>query len=178
VTALEHASEKEKREGLPDVHTLTASERIDFQTDLLLKDEDFRKIGERVMTLLANGISPPKIQTLTGIPAEVSRRIRDRNPKFLRNVRDALVTNLAEASLVLSEQLIENAQYIPAEYLGKNLAQVVDRFQLLSGGVTARTEVRNISSPEELQKMFEALPLADATVVTEDQDGSAKPNLS
>ena len=163
--------ETAKREGLPDAGTLTLSERLEFQADLLLEDPSFHKLGERVMTLLANGVSPAKIQTLTGIPAEVSRKIRDKNPKFLRNIRETLATNLAEASQILSEQLIATAHMIPPEFLAKSLAQTIDRFQLLSGGVTARTEVRNVSSPEELQKMFDLLP--QATVISEERDGSA-----
>ena len=152
---------------MPDTQRLTKSEKIEFQADLLLHEQDFKRLGERVMTLLANGVSPPKIQVLTGVPAEVTRHIRDLNPKFLRNIKDTLATNLAEASQIMSEQLIATAHMMPPEFLAKSLAQTIDKFQLLSGGVTARTEHRTISSPEELQKMFEALPEANAIIIKE-----------
>jgi hypothetical protein len=145
---------------LPDVRELTLAERIEFQADLLIEEPSFKPLGQRVMTLLANGLSPAKIQILTGIPADVTRCVRDRNPKFLRNVKETIATNLAEASQVLSERLITDAHLIAPSDLAKSIAWAVDKMQLLSGGVTVRTEVRNVSSPEELQKMFDALPQA------------------
>jgi len=161
------AAALEDKEELPDTQTLSKSDKIEFQADLLLHENDFKKLGEKVMSLLANGISPPRIQILTGVPAEVTRRIRDLNPKFLRNIKETLATNLAEASQIMSEELIAKAHLMPPEFLAKSLAQTIDKFQLLSGGVTARTEHRNISSPEELQKMFEALPEANAIIIKE-----------
>lgn len=167
---------EDKKTGLPNTRKRNKSQKIEFQVDLLLHEENFKPLGEKVMSLLANGVSPPKIQVLTGVPAEVTRGIRDLNPRFLRNIRETLATNLAEASQIMSEQLIATAHLMPPEFLAKSLAQTIDKYQLLSGGVTARTEVRNVSSPEELQKMFESLPEANATVV-EQENGSANPLL-
>jgi hypothetical protein len=161
-----------KRDGLPDLKTLTVHERIEFQADLLIHEKDFQKLGERVMSLLVNGVSPPKIQVLTGVPAEVTRRIRDLNPKFLRAIKETLATNLAEASQIMTEQLIATAHLMPPEFLAKSIAATIDKYQLLSGGVTARTEVRNVTSPEDLKKMFDALPEAKATVVEDHNNGS------
>jgi hypothetical protein len=148
----------ERVEGLPDVRQLSAAERIDFQADVLIAEPSFHHLGERVMTLLANGISPPKIETLTGVPAEVARKIRERNPKFLRNIKEVIASNLAEASQILSERLVDTAPNMPIKHLAQSLSTSIDKMQLLSGGVTARTEVRQISSPEELQRMFDSLP--------------------
>jgi len=149
-----------RTEGLPDVRQLSVAERIDFKADVLIADPGFHHLGERVMTLLANGISPPKIETLTGVPAEVARKIRDRNPKFLRNIREVIASNLAEASQILSERLVDTAPNMPLKHLAQTLSTSIDKMQLLSGGVTARTEVRTISSPEELQQIFDSLPNA------------------
>jgi hypothetical protein len=147
-----------RREGLPDIRVLSPVERIEFQADLLIHEPEFKDLGERVMSLLANGVSPHKVKVLTGVPSEVARRIRERNPRFLRNVREAIAANLAEASQVLSERLVETAHDMPVKHLASMLATSIDKMQLLSGGVTARTEVRQITSPEELQRIFDSLP--------------------
>jgi hypothetical protein len=48
------------------------------------------------------------------------------------------------------------------------LATSIDKMQLLSGGVTARTEVRQITSPEELQQIFDSLPDVSAPLLPND----------
>jgi hypothetical protein len=148
----------ERTEGLPDVRKFSRAERIDFQADLLIAEPQFHHLGERVMTLLANGVSPPKIETLVGVDSDVVRRIRDRNPKFLRNIKEQIANNLAEASQILSERLLDTAPTMPLKHLAQTLSASIDKMQLLSGGVTARSEVRQITSPEELQKIFDSLP--------------------
>jgi hypothetical protein len=49
------------------------------------------------------------------------------------------------------------------------LAVTIDKAQLLSGGVTQRTETRKVVTREELQALFEALPRAK---VIQDKDVS------
>jgi hypothetical protein len=158
----------ERTEGLPDRHKLSKAEHIDFQADLLIAEPSFHHLGERVMTLLANGISPPKIQTLTGVEADVVREIRQRNPKLLRTIKETIANNLAEASQILTERLVDTAPTMPLKHLAQTLSVAVDRMQLLSGGATARTEVRQISSPEELQRIFDSLPNVSAPLLPND----------
>ena len=148
----------ERTASLPDVRKLSRAERIDFQAHLLIAEPTFHHLGERVMTLLANGVSPPKIQTLTGVESDVVREIRQRNPRLLRNIKETIANNLAEASQILTERLVDTAADMPLKHLAQALSVAVDRMQLLSGGATARTEVRQITSPEELQRIFESLP--------------------
>ena len=128
------------------------------------------KLYEQILTLLANGHSPHKIWKLTGIESDVVRRIRDLNPETLANLKTTLATSLAEASQLLAERLIEAAPKMQRGEIAKALNIAVDKWQLLSGGVTARTEHRNVATPEELQKLFEALPRANAQIVIENQD--------
>jgi phytoene dehydrogenase-like protein len=68
---------------------------------------------------------------------------------------------MAEVSQILSEQLI-----------AESLAVTIDKYQLLSVGITGRIDHRDISSPEELQNMFEAIPQAQATVIENTNDQS------
>jgi hypothetical protein len=138
-------------------------DQVQCQVDLLAAQ--FPKTYEQIVVLLANGHSPSKVTRWTGIETDVVRRIRDRHPETLDQIKRALAVNLAEAAQKLSERLIEDADLLPPAEIAKALAIAVDKHQLLSGGVTARTEHRTVPTPEELQAMFEALPMANAQVI-------------
>jgi hypothetical protein len=125
------------------------------------------EVHQQIITLLANGHSPFKASRLTGIDTDVIRRIRDTYPETVERLKANLATNLAEASQLLAERLIEAAPKMQRGEIAKALNIAVDKWQLLSGGVTARTEHRNVATPEELQKLFEALPKANAQIVAE-----------
>jgi hypothetical protein len=128
------------------------------------------EVHQQVITLLANGHSPFKTSKLTGIDTDVIRRIRDTHPETVERLKQNLAANLAEAAQALSERLIEKSHTMRIENVAKALAIAVDKHQLLSGGVTARTEHRRVPTPEELQAMFEALPKANAQIVIENQN--------
>jgi len=134
-------------------------DHVQCQVDLL--SAQFPRVYDQIITLLANGHSPAKIKLWTGIETEVIRRIRDLHPETLARIKENLAVNLAEAAQSLSEKLIENAHRLRPENIAKALAIAVDKHQLLSGGVTARTEHRTVPTPEELQAMFDALPRAN-----------------
>ena len=83
---------------------------------------------------------------------------------FIPNYRDVCRSstskNLALASLRMSEILVESTDRIPADKIAFTLAVATEKAELLSGGVTQRTEVRPVVSREELQRLFEQLPRA------------------
>jgi hypothetical protein len=141
----------------------TKFDHVQCQVDLLASQ--FPEIHEQVITLLANGHSPHKIKLWTGIETDVVRRIRELHPETLERIKANLAANLAEAATALSERLISEAPNLDPEHIAKALAIAVDKHQLLSGGVTARTEHRRAPTPEELQAMFESLPKANVTVI-------------
>jgi|SRR6267378_5046861 len=147
----------------PNVLKRTVFDHVQCQADLLATQ--FQPSHEQVITLLANGLSPSKVSKWTGIEVDVVRRIRDQHPETLERVKQNLAANLAEAAQCLSERLISEAHRLRPENIAKALAIAVDKHQLLSGGVTARTEHRRAPTPEELQEMFNALPKANAIVI-------------
>jgi hypothetical protein len=143
-------------------------DHVQRQVDLLAAQ--FPRVHEQIMVMLANGHSPAKVHRWTGIEVDVVRRIRDLHPETLDQIKRTLAVNLAEAAQKLSERLIEDADLLPPGEIAKALAIAVDKHQLLSGGVTARTEHRTVPTPEELQAMFEALPMANAELIKDKTD--------
>jgi hypothetical protein len=129
---------------------------------------------QQIITLLANGHSPFKTSKLTGIDTDVIRLIRDTHPETVERLKAHLAANLAEAAQALSERLIDKAHTMRIENVAKALAIAVDKHQLLSGGVTARTEHRTVPTPEELQAMFDSLPRANATVIEDKDNGNMR----
>lgn len=147
-------------------------DHVQCQVDTLATH--FESTYQQVLTLLANGHSPAKVSKWTGIDSDVIRRIRELHPETLERLKQHLVANLAEAAQTLSERLIQDGPKMRIENVAKALAIVVDKHQLLSGGVTARTEHRTVPTPEELQAMFESLPKANAVVLEDKPKGEEK----
>jgi hypothetical protein len=145
----------------------TKFDHVQCQVDFL--STQFPQVHEQIITLLANGHSPFKVSSWTGIETDVVRRIRDLHPETLDRIKQNLAANLAEAATALSERLISEAHRLDPEHIAKALAIAVDKHALLSGGVTARTEHRRVPTPEELQAMFESLPKANAIVIEDAQ---------
>jgi hypothetical protein len=121
---------------------------------------------QQVIQLLADGCSPARINQFVSIGEEVIRRIRQLHPASIAKIRENVLDNLMEASQVMSERLAREAKDLPTQRLPQALAATIDKAQLLSGGVTQRTETRKVVTREELQALFEALPRAK---VIEDQ---------
>lgn len=110
--------------------------------------------------LLADGCSPHLINLWIGIGEDVIRRIKQMHPGSIARIKENVLDNLLEASQVMSERLAREAHTLPAHRLPNALAAVIDKAQLLSGGVTQRTETKRVVTQEELKALFEALPRA------------------
>lgn len=110
--------------------------------------------------LLADGCSPHLINLWIGIGEDVIRRIKQMHPQSIAKVKEMVLDNLLEASQVMSERLAREAHSLPTHRLPNALAAVIDKAQLLSGGVTQRTESKRVVTQEEVQALFEALPRA------------------
>lgn len=152
-------------------HAQTLADRYEYRARLICQDPDFRPLLDKVLRLLAAGNSPAKINKLIGLEEDVIRRIRYANPDAIKNIKQNLSTMMAEATQVLTEQLIEHAHEIPPEHLGRALQVTYTGHQLYSGGYTQRVEHRTIASPEDLQKMFDSLPSLEVTQIED-----SKPN--
>jgi hypothetical protein len=125
--------------------------------------------------LLSQGQSPEAVSIATSLPIQTTRAMSSFIPDYRLVVREATARNLAQSSLRMSEILVDRADQMPIDRIPFALAVTTEKSELLSGGVTARTEHRKVVTPEELQAMFDALPKANATVV-EDKIVSLPPN--
>ena len=110
--------------------------------------------------LLSAGNSVQAVAHATSIPLQTVRAMTHFIPNYRDVCRSSTSKNLALASLRMSEILIESTDRIPADKIAFTLAVATEKAELLSGGVTQRTEVRPVVSREELQRLFEQLPRA------------------
>jgi hypothetical protein len=90
------------------------------------------------------------------------RFIRSMHPELAGKARRELVSNLEEAAWNLSKRLVDQGADIAIDRVPQALATVVEKLSLLTGGVTARIEHLEAPKPEDLKKMFEALPKVEA----------------
>jgi hypothetical protein len=67
----------------------------------------------------------------------------------------------------MAQRLLDAASTMPVNKLPDALSKTLDKYQLLSGGVTVRTEHRNVPTPEDLERMFAALPSAKVIETTD-----------
>ena len=125
---------------------------------------------KRCLHMLADGCSPNLINQWLGLGEDVIRRIRQINPVAIAKVKENILDNLLEASQVMSERLAREAHTLPTHRLANALAATIDKAQLLSGGVTQRTETKRAVTQEELQALFEALPRAEAKVIEDKEN--------
>jgi len=115
--------------------------------------------------LLSVGNSVQAVAHATSIPIQTIRAMTHFIPNYREVCRSSTSKNLALASLRMSEILVESTDRIPADKIAFTLAVATEKAELLSGGVTARSETRQIVTREELQKLFDALPRAKAEIV-------------
>ena len=125
---------------------------------------------QQILTLLADGYSCQLINKYVGIGDDVIRRIRQLHPQSIQKIKEVVLDNLLESVQVMSERLAREAHELPTGRLAQALAQTIDKAQLLSGGVTQRTETKRVVTREELQALFESLPRAKATVIEDKKD--------
>lgn len=122
---------------------------------------------EQILRLLADAYSPNLISALVGIGDDVIRRIRQLHPVSIARIKEVVLDNLLEATQVMSERLAIEAKMLPTDKLANALSSTIDKAQLLSGGVTQRTETKRVVTREELQALFDALPRAKAQTIEE-----------
>lgn len=118
-----------------------------------------------VIDLLAQGHSIQSVANSTGVDPVVVNAASWFVPDYRAICKSATARNLALANLRMSEILAQRTDSLPVDRVPFALAVSVEKSQLLDGGVTQRTESRQVVSREELQKLFDQLPRANARVV-------------
>jgi len=152
--------------------TFVAALRDKAQIDAFLKDPESKQIVDSTVSWLANGWSPGRIATITGLHVDLVRRIRDEHPEAIANLKLTIATQLGETVQLLAERMLRSIDDIAPDKLPAALSQILDKYQLMSGGVTARFEHRNVATPEDLERMFNALPTAKARVIQDKDNGN------
>jgi len=145
------------------------------QIDAFLHDPEAKEITDSVIGWLANGWSPQRIANITGLHVELVRQIREEHPEAISNIKASIATQLGEVVQILAERMLATAHEIDPAKIPQSLALVLDKYQLLSGGATARFEHKNVASAEDLQKMFDALPAAKVVEITDSPNGNGMP---
>jgi len=119
----------------------------------------------RLALSLMDGISPAAIAARERVNSDLVRFIRSMHPECTAGVKNHLLANLEEASLAFSRRLLKKELAI--DKVPEALSKVLDKIQLLTGGVTSRTEHLAAPRPEDLAAMFEALPQAQVVAISE-----------
>ena len=96
---------------------------------------------------------------------EAVAQIRRIYPEVVLAGRRQIVHNLEQVSLNLSNRLATEGSMIAIDKVAGTLATVIEKLQLLTGGVTSRSEHVGAPKPEELKAMFDQLPSAKAEVI-------------
>jgi hypothetical protein len=114
----------------------------------------------RIVMSLMDGIAPAKVARQCKTDVQLVRYLRRMYPEAMAAGRQQIVSNLEEASLTLSQRLVDEAPKIPLQQVAAVLSTVIEKTQLLTGNVTSRTEHINAPTPEDLKAMFDRLPAA------------------
>jgi len=136
--------------SLQDNNPLPLSVLIDQNPDLYRNAVD----------LLSAGNSVQAVAHATSIPLQTIKAMTHFIPNYRDICRSSTSKNLALANLRMSEILVESTDRIPADKIAFTLAVATEKAELLSGGVTQRTETRQVITREELQRLFDQLPRA------------------
>jgi hypothetical protein len=153
---------------LPQLTNSEAGRRPPEESVAVLMERDPDAYA-RIVKFLEEGHSPAGVAALTRVPLASVRKIRNLlgESAIHAGIRQ-VARNLTEASQLMSERLVNESGEIPIHALPTALGVIIDRASLLAGNPTARIEHRSVPTPEDLQKMFNELPKANAAVVTPD----------
>ena len=109
-----------------------------------------------------------RIAKLVGVHHMTVAAVRDLYTSSV-DIEKARLAKLCKTGAELClERIIEEVPSLPANTLGLTAAQLIDKYQLLTGGATSRIEdgrKPGVLTHEEFNKMLEGLPKADAHVI-------------
>jgi hypothetical protein len=112
----------------------------------------------RIATALLDGETPTKIASTQSTDSNLVRFIRSMHPELVAAARTQMITNLEEVVSAMTARLLDETQALPIDKIPQALSTVLDKLSVLTGGVTARVEHTTVPKPEDLERMFKALP--------------------
>jgi len=154
------------------------SDQLDNPLPLAKLIEADPQLYNNAIDLLSAGHSPQAVANATGLPLQTVTAATWFIPDYKAICRTATAKNLAIASLTMSESLAQRSDKLPPDKIAFALSVAIEKSELLSGGVTVRTEKRQVVSREELKRLFEQLPRAKARDVTITDPSPHKKSIS
>lgn len=113
-----------------------------------------------IIERLSLGQSVAKITRETGFQPAIIRSVVKVHPQAIESRRESIIDLLEESIHSVAEKISEGVDDLSINRAAELLKETVKNYQLLRGEVTSRSETRSVASPEDLQKMFDALPKA------------------
>jgi hypothetical protein len=123
-------------------------------SDLIEQSPDVYRF---VVDLLSQGHSIQAASAATGVSLPIVKAASWFVPDYRQICKNATARNLALANLRMSEILVERTDSLPVDRVPFALAVSVEKAELLGGGITQRTETRQVVTREELQRLFDQL---------------------
>jgi hypothetical protein len=127
-----------------------------------------------VVDLLSQGQSIQAVSGSTGVDFAVVKAASWFVPDYRIVCKNATARNLVLANLRMSEILAEHTDKLPIDRVPFAMAVGIEKGELLGGGVTQRTETRQVISREEIQRLFDQLPKAKARELPTSSDSAQK----
>jgi hypothetical protein len=125
------------------------------------------ELYQKCVDYLESGMSPGGAAALCHISVGLARKIRNLlGPQALHAAIRQAGRNMIESAQLLSERMVNEGHKIPIHLVPNAVGMMVDKSLLVTGEATQRIEVQHVPTPEELKKMFDALPQIKATPVT------------
>jgi hypothetical protein len=127
-----------------------------------------------IVSGLAEGMGIRQLARAFHVSPGTIQAVRDREQFSIGTEKERIATNLRNFSRVASERLIEEVDNIPLQSLPVAIGISVEKFQLLEGQATARTEhIHRLPGMEDFNRTLELLPTA-VEVVSETGPGEEK----
>lgn len=123
---------------------------------------------------LAQGYGLLRIGKLVGVSHHTVSAVRDLHPASVAIEKERLAGLAKRGAELCLERIIEEVESLPKQTLGLTAAQLIDKFQLLTGGATARigTErAKEVPTADDFNALIDSLPVVQAEVVATGLDG-------
>jgi hypothetical protein len=125
---------------------------------------------------LAQDVGLLRIAKLAGVHHQTVAAIQDQLPAEIDMERQRLAGLARTAAALCMERIIDEVEHLPRQTLGLTAAQLIDKFQVLTGGATSRVErVSKEPSIEDFGAMIAALPSAEGMTLTDTGSGGENP---
>ncbi len=120
-----------------------------------------------ILQLVTEGMAQRRVAPLLGVHHRTVSAVLLENAGVLDTLRSKLSPKLMQAASLQLDRLLDDPDCVPKNVIGLTIGQLLDKYQLLSGGPTQRIELeRKEPTHEDYLAWLEETPEADAKVVS------------